>query len=83
MILEDKRIRYSVVDNKLIIIKRGSGEFNETLIEDINGNKLMTLPLNLGLIESLNDDYYYVEASIDLKAIIHIMMKKRRPIMKP
>lgn len=68
IILEDKRIRYSVVDNKLIIIKRGSGEFNETLIEDINGNKLMTLPLNLGLIESLNDDYYYVEASIDLKA---------------
>ena len=68
IILEDKRIRYSVVDNKLIIIKRGSGEFNETLIEDINGNKLMALPLNLGLIESLNDDYYYVEASIDLKA---------------
>ncbi len=68
VLLEDKRVRYALVDGKILILKGSETSFIESNIYVLDGElkKCLTLPLAVGSIRSLNDDYYVVEATVTM-----------------
>ena len=69
IILEDTMIRYALIDDKIMILK-ASGMMETDIYDLFDKTKRgFHLPLAVNSIVSLNEDYYFIEAEVDLKAI--------------
>ncbi|MDO4198564.1 MAG: S9 family peptidase [Erysipelotrichaceae bacterium] len=65
VLLEDRRIRYQLIDDEIYVLKNENDKYLETSVYKYeNGlNKVCDLPVEVNKIHSLNDDYFFVEAT--------------------
>ncbi|MDD6467956.1 MAG: S9 family peptidase [Erysipelotrichaceae bacterium] len=62
ILLEDKRIRYALVDDELMILKGTGSNFIETDVYQLD-QKVCTLPLEIHSLYGFTDEYYFVTAN--------------------
>ncbi len=65
IIYEDKRVKYALIDDKIMILKEEEKDETVVYVLDDGLKKVFSLPLSVGSITSIDDDYYLVRASID------------------
>ena len=65
VLLEDKRVRYTLVDGKVLVLKGTDSKYIETDVYELDGElkKVCTLPLGVNAIHTYTDKYWFVEAT--------------------